>query len=195
MIALLAAVLGAQAAGCEAFYAWKLRTGRDEAAGAVGAGAIGAASSTGTLVLARAPEMADGVPMLYATAALFATGPSTVGWGVVEVSRRRDLLRVLRALQQARIGDGLELRELASSVEVGGVSAPVERVAAVLDGSPAPCSGALMDWDALVAYVGGAIAAPPPPVAVPPMPTAPSTAADVTLTEPEPEPAAPTPSR
>lgn len=192
MIALLAAVLGAQAAGCEAFYAWKLRTGRDEAAGVVGAGAIGAASSTGTLVLARAPEMADGVPMLYSTAALFATGPSTVGWGAVEVARRRELLRVLRTLQQARIGDGLELRELASSVEVSGVSAPVEPVASVLAGSPAPCSGGLMDWDALVAYVGGAIAAPPSPASDPSTTTAPSTAADVTSTESVP--VVPTPS-
>ena len=190
MIALLLTVLGAQAAGCEAFYAWKLRTGRDEAAGVVGAGAIGAASSTGTLVLARAPEMADGVPMLYSTAALLATGPSTVGWGVVEVARRRDLLRVLRSLQQARIGDGLELRELASSVEVRGVSAPVERVARVLAGSPAPCSGALMDWDELVAYVSGELAAPVSPVVAPPTPMAPASAEDVKPSEP----AVPTPS-
>jgi hypothetical protein len=81
--------------------------------------------------------------------------------GIADVLRMEDRRRVFRALQEAQVGDGLVLRDLAIEVALRGTSAQPGELARLLRTAPEPCRGELMTWDTLVTWTSSAVLALP----------------------------------
>lgn len=90
-----------------------------------------------------------------------AASPVYVGLGIADVLRMEDRRRVFRALQEAQVGDGLVLRDLAIEVGLRGTSAHPEDLARLLRTAPEPCRGELMTWDELVTWASSGVLALP----------------------------------
>jgi hypothetical protein len=90
-----------------------------------------------------------------------AASPIYFGLGIADVLRMEDRRRVFRALQEAQVGDGLVLRDLAIEVALRGTSAHPGELARLLRTAPEPCRGELMTWDALVIWTSSAVLALP----------------------------------
>ncbi len=90
-----------------------------------------------------------------------AASPVYVGLGVADVLRLEDNRRVFRALQEAQVGDGLVLRDLAIEVGLRGAEARPEDLARLLRYAPEPCRGELMTWDELVTWASSGVLALP----------------------------------
>jgi hypothetical protein len=177
--------------GCERSYDTWIRDNRGELVSLLASGSSNALTTTGALV--TAPVTAGDAPELMGLGASSALGSgSSAAYGAKELLHRRSLGRSLRALQQARVGDGLELRDMAVAIELRGGTATVPQLAALLDGATEPCNPRPKDWDELVDWAADVVAgraapsmAPPRP---PPPPPPPDTDADGT---PDPRDAAP----
>ena len=174
--------------GCERTYDTWIRDNRGELVSLLASGTSNALTTTGALV--TAPVTAGDSAGLTGLGASSALGSgSSAAYGAKELLHRRALARALRALQQARVGDGLELRDMAVAIQLRGGTATVPQLAALLAGSFEPCNPRPKDWEELVDWSADAVTRPLPPVVrLPPPPPPADTDADGT---PDPKDAAP----
>jgi hypothetical protein len=153
---------------CLASYRDEVEERRRSAASQLAGGLLGTGSAVSTSIEVSEAE-GDARLFLILLASLaspsttvVAASPLYVGLGVADVLRLEDRRRVLRALQEAQVGDGLVLRDLAIEVGLRGSSARPEDLARLLQAAPEPCQRDLMTWDELVSWAANGVLALPP---------------------------------
>ena len=162
-------VAPAAQAGCERTYDTWIRDNRGELVSLLASGTSNAFTTTGALL--TAPVTAGDTPALIWVGASSALGSgSSAAYSGKELLHRRSLARALRALQQARVGDGLELRDMAVAIELRGGTATVPQLATLLAGAVGPCSPRPKDWEELVDWSADAVRRPVVALPLPPPP-------------------------
>ncbi|MEN9786332.1 MAG: hypothetical protein RLZZ299_1596 [Pseudomonadota bacterium] len=171
VLLLLSGLLAPDAhAGCLQRYDASIRKRLQSETRALASAAVGTGSSVGSALMASEVTGGDGEVLLSLavatspTTAPVAAAPAFLSSAVTNLFEVAAQRRVLRALQESHVGDGLALRDLSIELGVRGVDASVEGLAALLRTSDAPCAGrTLFAWDDLVGWADTAARALPAP--------------------------------
>jgi hypothetical protein len=157
-------------AGCLQRYDATVRKRLQTETRAVASGVVGTGSSIGSALMANEVTGGDRASLLSLaiatspTTAPVAASPVLLSSAVADLYEVLSQRRVMRALQEAHVGDGLALRDLSIELGMRGVDVGAEELAALLRASEAPCAGrALYAWDDLVGWADTAARALPAP--------------------------------